>query len=495
MNFIRQRMTTLRTRAQALQTHLRRWALYAEMGTTETRGELLGLLTPAESAQFEATREITRERLRPVAVHIDLMRKWFDFVFERINEQFERARTLIDQGRGHESLAILADIEWRMLGPNRDTLTYFQRMLGQRSGHLYHQKLAALDAIVRDLYLPSVKIAHQRGLLPREALSRTPLPYIVDAADGACIWRQHAQAAAAVGRPIPINLLAVPRERLDDPWNLVAIAHEVGIQLYHDLQLGYECSHKLLRESPNANVSSQTAPLWSRWHEMLFADVFATLRLGPAYVSGMIEMMGAQPGAAVAWSNDSTPPAYIRWHVMLQTLQLLGCADEARLQFGHIHTLCGDPAQVARSLGAVWMQLVNEARSVAGLIAFTPYQKLGGARVIDFAPPFLSADAQQAAKVKDILLAGDESCVRDTECRWAEGVRQVPAHLAIAGLRNAYDAIEDYETTRRLWIRFWCMMQRLTQEASPSREREDREFAPNDTALKSFAQRAVPAMA
>lgn len=496
MNFIRQRLITLRTRAREMQSALRRWALYADTVSNEMRGDLLARFTPAEREEFDAVVDRSRVRLRPVAVHIDTLRKWTDFLLEKINEQFDRARALLDQGRNHECLSILGDIEQRMLNPNRDTLAFVNRAFQQRCGHDYTQKIAALDAIIRDLYLPTAKILHQRGLFPKEALARTPLAYLTDTPDALYVWRQHAQAASIAGRQIPITLLAVPREFLSDPWNLVAIAHEVGVQLYQDAQLGYEFAHKLLRESVNANVSGQTAPLWSRWHETLFADIFGVMRLGPAYVSGMIELLGADPRTAVAMSPESpTPPIYVRWHVMLQALHLLGFPEEARAEFGQVHMLCGDPTQLSRAFGGVWMQLINEARAVAGLIAFTPVQKLGGVRMIDVCPPFLSTEGQQVQKVKDILLAGDESCVKDRDIRWADSIRDVPAHLALAGLRGAFDASEDADASRRLWIRFWCLMQLLTQEVQASREREDREFAWTDAVLKATAHRAVPAMA
>src|SRR5262249_563202 len=166
-----------------------------------------------------------------------------------------------------ECLSVLGDIEQRMLQPNRDTLAFVGRSLRQRISPDDFQKIIAIDAIIRDLYLPTAKIAHQRGLLPKEALSPPPLAYLTHTPDTLYVWRQHAQAAAIAGRPIPVTLMAIPRQHPGDPWNLVAVSHEVGVQLYQDLQLGYEFANRLLTESVNANVSPQTAPLWSRWHE------------------------------------------------------------------------------------------------------------------------------------------------------------------------------------------------------------------------------------
>ncbi|MCK6456797.1 MAG: hypothetical protein L6Q92_09740 [Phycisphaerae bacterium] len=496
MNLMRQRLITLKTRARALQTALRRWALYADQASPELREGLLTRMTPVERAQLDRSTEVMRERLRPVAVHVDTFRRWLDFVMDNVNDRFDDARRLIDQGRAAECLAILNDIEQRLLLPNAAPVSVFNRCLQQRCGHDYFQKIVALDTLIRDLYLPSAKAAVERGILPKPALIRTPIAFLVESPEELHAWRAHRRLAAASGRFLPISLLGVPRQEISDPWNLIPIAHEVGLELYDDLALGFELSHKLLRESIQANISPATAAIWSRWHETLFGDVFGTLRMGSAYVSGMIELMGADPRLAVAgWPDGPVPPAYLRWHVMLQTVQLLGLPDEARTLFGRIHSVCGDPTQLAQVFGPVWLQLIGEARAVAGLIAYTPWQKLNGARVIDVVPPLLSSETEQAQRVKDLLLASDERCAGDEAVRWADPIADVPAHLVLAGLRLAFDATEDLDASRRLWIAFWCLMQRLTLDAVPLREKEDREVAPDDDALRLLAQRMVPASA
>src|SRR5207244_8327564 len=202
--------------------------------------------------------------------------------------------------------------------------------------------------------------------------SQTPLAYLVDGPEGMYTWRQHAQHASAFGQRMPVTMLAVPRKFIAQPWNLVALAHEVALCLYQQFELSWEFAAKLQSESTHAGVSPQTAGLWARWHEALFADIFGTLKLGPAYVSGMIELLGADPTACEAPTpNSPVPPAYIRWHVMLQTLQLMQFPDQARELFNQIHLLCGDPNQVAQRAGPIFLQLVNDCRGIAGLIAFS----------------------------------------------------------------------------------------------------------------------------
>lgn len=495
MNSIRQRWVSLRNRARDLQTTLRRWALYDDTLPREMKEDLLSRFTPAEETAYESDLELTKARLRPISVQLRTVSKWYDFVLETINEQLDRARALLDQGRHQESVAVLADVEMRLIVPNEDTLSFVFRSLAQHTSHEYHQKLASIDAIIRDLYLPTVKVAHQRGALAKEGLSQTPLAYFTDGPEGIYTWRQHAQIALATGRRLPLTMLALPRNMIAQPWNLVAIAHEVALCVYQQLELPWELAAKLQTESVNAGVSPSTGAYWARWHETIFADLFGTLKLGASYVSGMIEMLGANPAACVTFNPSSpTPPAYIRWHIMLQTLQLMQFPDQARELFNQIHLLCGDPNQVAQRCGPIFLQLVNDCRGIAGLVAFSPCKRLGGARIVDIAQPFQAIEWQTATKVKELLLAGDESCSSDEQFSWAEPVTKThtAAHVALAGMRLAVDSTADFDVSRRVWVRFWCLMQCLTGHTEPTREREDREFAPGDAILRTIAQQAVP---
>lgn len=485
----------MRNRARDLQTCLRRWSLYDDSVSREMREDLLARLTPAEETAFESDVELTKARLRPVSVQLRTVSKWYDFVLESINEQLERARILLDQGRHQECVTVLNDVDARMLTPNEETMAFVFRSFMQHTSHEYHQKLASIDAMVRDLYLPTMKLAHSRGAISKEFLSQTPLAYLTDSPEGPYGWRHHTQQALNFGRRLPMSMLGVPRKFLCQPWNLVAIAHEVGLCMYSHLELGWEIASKLQTEALAAGVPSQTAALWARWHETVFADIFGVLKLGPSYISGMIELLAIDPTTAVTLNTNSPwPPAYIRWHVMLQTLQMLQFGEQARELFNQIHILCGDPNQLAQKFGGVYLQLVNDCRSIAGLVAFSPCQRLGGARVIDVAQPFLAAEWQNATKVKDLLLAGDESCSSDENFAWAEPISHVPvpAHVALSGLRMAYDMTTDFEASRRMWVRFWCLMQFLTGNTEPTREREDREFAPGDATLRQIAQAPAP---
>lgn len=492
MNFIRQRYNSLRNRARGMQTSLRRWSTYADTASREMREDLLRHSTPIEQAQFEEEQGLASVRLRPATVPLQTLSTWYDYVLERINEQLDRSRELLDQGRHPEALSVLNDVESRMMSPNAETLGFAFRCFRQHASAELHQKLGAIDAIIRDLYLPTIKLSHQRGLVGKDALGRTPLAYITDSTDGVITWRHHAQQAANFGRRVPIALMAVPSQHLHQPWNLTAIAHEVGCQVYSDLGLGWEIANKLVTESIHAGVSPQTAALWSSWHEVVFADVFGVLKLGPAYVSGMIELLAQDAASALsATPAAAVPPTYIRWHLMLQTLQLLNFGEDARERFNQIHMLCGDPNQVAQRFGPNWLTLVNECRAIAGLVAFSPCQKLGGARVIDVAPPFLATNLQSAHRVKESLISGDESVTGDETFAWAEGLRDTPTHVALAGLRAAFDGSADFEASRRIQARFWCLMLMLTTKTESAREREDREFAPGEAVIRTMAQQAV----
>lgn len=491
MNSIRQRLISLRNRARDLQTTLRRWAMYDDSLPREMKEDLLSRMTPAEETAFETDLELTKARLRPVSVQLKTVSKWYDYVLETINEQIERARMYLDQGRNQECLTVLGDVDGRLLSPNEDTLGFVFRSCTQHASHEYHQKLATIDAVIRDLYLPTVKLAHQRGAVSKEGLSQTPLAYLTDGPEGMYTWRQHAQVALNNGRRLPVTMLAVPRKVVAQPWNLPVIAHEVGLCLYGQFEMNWEFAGKLQAESVNAGVSPQTAGLWAKWHETVFADVFGTLKLGPAYISTMIELLGTDVTACTTVDfNSPVPPAYVRWNVMLQTLQLMQFPDQARELFNQIHLLCGDPNQAAMRGGAAITQLVSDSRGIAGLAAFGPMRRLGGARLIDIAQPFMAVEWQTAVKARDVLQTTDERFSNDENFSWAEPVTKIPAaaHVALAGLRLAYDTTPEFEASRRMWVRFWSLMQCLTGNTEPTREREDKEFALGDAILRTIAQ-------
>jgi len=497
MNLIRQRIISLRSRARDIQGSLRRWALYADAFSHESKEAFLTRWTPNERSDYPRDVEQTRPRLRPVQVHVEMLGTWFNCIVEAIDEQLNQAQSQLEQGRVPECLATLADVENRLVGPTRETLAFATRTFAQRVAPTTCHRMTALDALIRSLYLPTIKNAVQRGLLAKECLSRTPLSILAgSAAEESAQWRHHAVGSAAIGRFIPISLVAVRQELLAEPWNLVSIAHDVGVQIYSDLDLAWEIVQKLSSEATLTGVTPETATVWARAHETLFADVFGVLQLGPAYVSGMIERLSqSAEGPFVATPSSPLPP-YVRWHVMLQMLTLLSYADEARERITQMHALCGDPQQVAQRLGAGWMQLIGEARAVAGLVAFSPLQKLGGARIIDLVPPMLTSEMQAAVRVREVLSGADENCTEDSEFEWAKSVRDVPAHLALAGLRMAFDAAPQQERAAQLAVRFWCLTQYLTRENSTIREREDRENAPAIETLRSIARRgAAPIIA
>jgi hypothetical protein len=151
MNLIRQRMVSLKNRARHLQTSLCQWSLYDDSVSREMKDDLLARYTPGEESAFASDRESIKSRLRPVSAQIRTLSRWYEYVLEQINEELDRARTVLDQGRHGESLAILNDVEIRMIVPNEETLGYVFRTLGQHTSPELHQKLGTIDAIIRDL--------------------------------------------------------------------------------------------------------------------------------------------------------------------------------------------------------------------------------------------------------------------------------------------------------------------------------------------------------
>lgn len=498
MNLIQHRMSSLRCRAVELQTCLRRWALYNDHVPHDWKTPLLGRMTPAEESAFQADLKLTRERLRPVTAQIQTVTKWYEFVFEQVCTRLDQAAALHEQVRDRECVEVLADLEHRLIESNEQTLGFFFRCLAQHASHEYHQKLGAIDAILRSLYLPTAKAAHQRGLLPRESLSRSPLAYVTDDAESTHSWRQHAVTASRCGRQLPLSLVAIPRRRLAEPWNLVNLAFEVGRSIENDLNLTHEIAGRIhaIAAAGTANWSGwpNSSPIWARWSHCVFADVFATIKLGPAYLSGTVEQWGASPATVATASPSSFAPPLIRWQVVIQTLHLLNFAGAANQWERTLRQTFGDFERYGAALGAAWGRWLMDCRAVAQVVAFTPLTGLGSARLVDVVEPFLSTDAQRCQKVREWLLASPASSSSDADYRWIDsnGEMRMPAHVALSGLRAAYDEACDAATAERIWVRFWRLMQHLADGCDAIREQEDRDFAPAEATLRQIALQAIP---
>lgn len=116
--------------------------------------------------------------------------------------------------------------------------------------------------------------------------------------------------------------VAIPLANREDPWLWMGLAHEIGH--YHfwnsrpglgdelDGALLHGISGKMLEQGGNTPSNYASAAyqlsLWRKWKEELFADLFGTFLLGPAYVRSLMIWLRPRLTNETALSDDQDHP-------------------------------------------------------------------------------------------------------------------------------------------------------------------------------------------
>ena len=189
-------------------------------------------------------------------------------------------------------------------------------------------------------------------------------------------------------RRLPVPLIGVPWFQIEHLPDAPIIAHEVGHDVEADLALGPPIDVAIDGALAHAGAADAHRRAWATWRAEVFADVFGTLALGPAFTSTLIDFLADDPGRIADESQHDPdwsmhPPSALRVLVSVETLQRM--ADEA---------YAADAAQ----LRADWSQTYPEhAMSgfdadvpvVTNAVLDGPYEALGNGRLtelLEFSP-------------------------------------------------------------------------------------------------------------
>jgi hypothetical protein len=136
--------------------------------------------------------------------------------------------------------------------------------------------------------------------------------------------------------------LVVDQKMADLPRGWVHLVSDISLDVFHATQ---GLSRKLAMDlgtmpSPlsinhYANTRTLLQGLVGAWLPRLFADVGASLQLGPAFVSGLMANVGAgldEQNAVVAaiGRNEEPPPMHVRMFAALRTIARMGFADPSK---------------------------------------------------------------------------------------------------------------------------------------------------------------------
>ncbi len=232
------------------------------------------------------------------------------------------------------------------------TWHYFRQKLTTRQAPPYNRLLEALDEFVWTCYRPVVEVA----ILPRQngtpaidpaAVREPPLTFFNSNWSPAASAREETLPLeetvdsgggrfAQEGKQLAARRLAnllVPVIGL--PWSdgtflpeALILAHEAAHLLDYDLKLSADIERNLKAGLPKTGAA-RFKQYWQPWSAEVFADLYGTLSLGPAFVGALMTLVAGSPSEVLNSRNDQYPTPHLRILLVLEALKSGGFLTEA----------------------------------------------------------------------------------------------------------------------------------------------------------------------
>ncbi len=298
-------------------------------------------------------------------------------------------------------------------------MAFYRGIFDQRHGR-YGPYLHPLDRIGRDCYQAVWNGLGKARSIPAPA----PFAYIEDGS-GPATYRRGVRLTTLGKRPNPFPLIKVPQHRVQNPWTLGAVPHEVAHNLQNDLGM-WEVLPKRIRAAMKGKVPDEAIDTWSRWHKEAYADQAGCLLIGPAYVESLIDVVAKQPRSTARFNPDGVHPTpLVRVPINCRLLRRIGFskqADRFEATWNRIY-----PPALRRSLPAPFAESFDAACDIlVQVCCFQPETAYGGkalAEVVRFSPK----DAKLVGEAAQRLVKGETTGV-------------LPERLLISAARDAFRA-------------------------------------------------------
>jgi hypothetical protein len=245
----------------------------------------------------------------------------------------------------------------------------------------FGERLLAVDRIAancyEDLYI---------GIGAAQPTPRLlPLSY-ASSGFGPATYRRGVPIRRLRHHPNLFPLIMLPQHRLDNPWAMSSVLHEVSHNLQADLKMWDVMPGLLYRRLTSERIPEQVAAIWAAWHKEVTADMYALVLGGPPAVESLMDVVGGSAPATLTYTPGGVHPTpYLRVFISLILLRRMGFRT------------------TAAALGRVWRHLYPEggrglipdsllrtfdaaAESVVDTIVFRPHPQFGGKSLIQAVP-------------------------------------------------------------------------------------------------------------
>jgi hypothetical protein len=303
-----------------------------------------------------------------------------------------------DAGASSETILEHIALVEREVDRARRAFGLFFEVFGQR-GSSFAPALSACDAIAADCFR-AVRVAAP-GVLRGPLLK--PVAYLEHGFSPAT-FRRGVMLGRLLGERNPFPLVRIPYERVESPWGMGVVLHEIGHNLQADMGIWQETRLAVQRRVLSIGANPWVARIWTRWHKEIFADLVALLLGGPASARSMMDFLSYPAARVLTFRPMSVhPTAYLRGFLLAQMLDRMGFPRDAaqartvwRSMYGHFTHDARIPRPLLESAPRVIPHVVDE-------IAYQTRRGLGHRALADVVP--FRADDQREIEAAAVHIA------------------------------------------------------------------------------------------
>jgi hypothetical protein len=346
----------------------------------------INLLRHADSLRAFARDEFGTGPAAPSTAHVEAVNAFIGQFRSRLQEAarwVDAAATMAEREPTSARLRVMLDRKDRVgvsvLYAEGIWDFYFDLFVQRLSA--FGERLRAVDRIAancyEDLYI---------GIGSAQPTPRL-LPFTYAASGfGPATYRRGVPIRRLRHHPNLFPLIMLPQHRLDNPWAMSSVLHEVSHNLQADLKMWDIMPGLLHRRLTSEGIPEQVAAIWAIWHKEVTADMYALVLGGPPAVESLMDVVGRSARPTLTFTAVGVHPTpYLRVFISLILLRRMGFPAEAAALgrvWRHLYPEGGRgsiPASMLRTFDAA-------AESVVDTIVFRPHSQFGGKSLIQSVP-------------------------------------------------------------------------------------------------------------